>query len=216
MRVSDVIKEFPEELQGPVTDLVEVVRSELGIPREEFNELKEIVKELAVSQKELAEAQKRSEERLTRLEVIVEELAEAQKRTEERVEALAEAMEKGIQRLENQISALGNRWGIRNENVFRNTIRGLLTDLGYTVSKGCYAGREIDVIIRNGEHILLEITSRMNKDDIKKLNESADDYLDKHGIDPKLMVAAIYIPPSVFKAFSESPRPIEIFSDEED
>jgi len=152
MRIADVIKEFPEELQEPVTHLVEVLHSELGVTREEFSELKDVVKELA-------EAQKRTEQR-------VEELAEAQKRTEERVESLAEIMEKGFRRLEDQISALGSRWGIRNENVFRNTIRGLLAYIGYTVSKGYYAGREIDVIIRNGEHFLLEITSRMNKNDI--------------------------------------------------
>ncbi|MCS7280752.1 MAG: hypothetical protein NZ583_03885, partial [Desulfobacterota bacterium] len=42
---------------------------------------------------ELAEAQKRTEERVERLERIVEELAEAQKRTEERVERLERIVE---------------------------------------------------------------------------------------------------------------------------
>jgi len=49
---------------------------------------------------ELTEAQKRSEERIGRLEVVVEELAEAQKRTEQRVEELTEAQKRTEQRVE--------------------------------------------------------------------------------------------------------------------
>ena len=83
------------------------------VTKNEFNELKEIVRELAEAQKrseerldrleqtvrELVEAQKRSEERLSRLEQTVIELAEAQKRTEKRVEELAEAQKKTEERL---------------------------------------------------------------------------------------------------------------------
>src|SRR3990172_4652754 len=50
------------------------------VTKEDFSELKSIIKELA-------EAQKRTEQR-------VEELAEAQKRTEQRVEDLAEAQKR--------------------------------------------------------------------------------------------------------------------------
>ena len=64
------------------------------VTKEEFNELKAIVKELAEAQKrteerikELAEAQKRTEE-------MVKELAEAQKRTEERISKVEERVTK--------------------------------------------------------------------------------------------------------------------------
>ncbi|MDM8522383.1 hypothetical protein QUF80_03335 [Desulfococcaceae bacterium HSG8] len=75
----------------------------------------------------------------------------------------------------------------------------------------------MDVIIRNGEHIMLEITSRMNSGDIKKLYRSADDYRDRTGTEPKLMMAANYIPLKVMRKIMELERPIEIFShDSED
>ncbi|HQH43241.1 MAG TPA: hypothetical protein PLJ17_05580, partial [Syntrophorhabdaceae bacterium] len=45
------------------------------------------------------EAQKKSEERLTRVEIALDELAQAQKRTEQRVEELAEAQKKSEERL---------------------------------------------------------------------------------------------------------------------
>ena len=94
---------------------------EAHITREDFSELKGIVKELAEAQKrtelrveELAEAQKRTEGRLEeltirvdRLTISVDQLAEAQKRTEDRleqltirVEELAAAQKKTEERLE--------------------------------------------------------------------------------------------------------------------
>ena len=65
---------------------------EVHVTREDFRELKEIVRDLGIKTAELADAQKRTEQR-------VEELAEAQKRTEQRVEELAEAQKKSEERL---------------------------------------------------------------------------------------------------------------------
>ncbi len=65
---------------------------EQQVTQTEFRELTAIVAELA-------EAQKRSEERLTRLEIAVAELTEAQKRTEERLNELAEAQKRTEERL---------------------------------------------------------------------------------------------------------------------
>lgn len=78
-KIAEVVGMVYEELKNTVT-------------KEEFNELKEVVRELAEAQKrteqrieELAEAQKRTEQR-------VEELAEAQKRTEAELKELARAL----------------------------------------------------------------------------------------------------------------------------
>jgi len=100
---------------------------EAHITREDFSELKNIVKELAEAQKrteegltqltirvdqltirvnELAEAQKRTEgalnqltQRVDQLAIRVDELAEAQKKTEQRVNELAEAQKRTEERL---------------------------------------------------------------------------------------------------------------------
>ncbi|MCP4289031.1 MAG: hypothetical protein GY792_32190 [Gammaproteobacteria bacterium] len=85
-----------------------------------------------------------------------------------------------------------------------------------TVKKGLYGGREVDVVIRNGEHILLEITARMHKHDIRKLYASADDYLEKEGVEPTLMVAAGYVSPTLMQTIVGLERPIEIFSYEDE
>jgi len=82
---------------------------EQSVTKTEFNELKEIVRELAEAQKELAQAQKKTEQRISRLEKVVEELTEAQKRTEQRVEELAKSQKElteAQKRTEGRVSKL--------------------------------------------------------------------------------------------------------------
>jgi len=92
----------------------------------------------------------------------------------------------------------------------------LLKKTGYSVERGYYGGREVDLVIKNGQHILLEITSSLKKADIRNYNLSADDYQKQTGIVPEIMVAAIYIAPNVMRELMDSPRPIKLFSIEED
>jgi len=114
-------------LKKEIIKIVDERIREAHITREDFSELKNIVKELAEAQKrteegltqftirvdqltirvdqltvrvdELAQAQRKTEERLNSLAQRVEELAEAQKRTEQRVDELAQAQRKTEERL---------------------------------------------------------------------------------------------------------------------
>ena len=78
--------------------------------------------------------------------------------------------------------------------------------------EGVYGDRPVDVIIRNGEHVLLEITSRMHPKDIERLYRSADDYQRREGVTPTLMVATSYISPRLMEKIMGLERKIEIFS----
>ncbi len=115
-----IIQTFPPDLHKPM-ELVGDWMEEHSDKREDFTELKEIVRDLGSSMIELKGTVKD-------LGITVQELAEAQKRTEIKVEELAEAMQKGFERSQNQISALGSRWGIMNEETFRNTIESYLEE----------------------------------------------------------------------------------------
>ena len=234
MGVSNAMIQKLEDLDPKVRDAfvyfiheVEEKSRLLSIGREDFNELKGIVQDLGETQgrtekrvEELAEAQRDLAVAQGRTEKRVEELAVAQGRTEKKVEELAGAQgrtEKKIDdlghSLTNQIAALGSRWGIYNEGTFRGTIRGLLSKMsGVEVREGYYGDRQVDVIIRNGEHVMLEITSRMHAKDINKIYSSADDYKMKEGIEPTLMVATSYISPKLMEKIMGLERTIEIFS----
>ena len=176
---------------------------------------------------QLAEAQARTEQKVERLAEAQEKLAEAQARTEQKVERLADGQEKLAEAqartereigklrktLSDQITGLGSRWGLYNEGTFRSTIYGIFSRMdGVTVKEGWYGGRQVDVVIRNGEHILLEITSRMHSRDIDKLYRSADDYETQTGVRPTLMVATSYVSPRLMQTIMNLERPIDIFS----
>jgi DNA repair exonuclease SbcCD ATPase subunit len=141
-------------------DELEMQRLE-SVNKEDFRELKGIVKDLAEAQKrtekkieELAEAQKRTEKRVEELaeaqkrtEKRVEELAEAQKRTEKKVEELAEAQkqtEKEIKTLikehketREQLGGLAMGFGYQLEDLAYKKLPGLLEkDPGITIKDG--------------------------------------------------------------------------------
>jgi hypothetical protein len=159
--IAQVIRHFPGDLQDPMIQFWEVVKDELGVKREDFTELKNIVGELAEAHKELAEAQKRTEYRVGELAEAQKELTEAQKRTEYRVEELTEAQKRTEGYLQDlaisqrelavaqehcadtlhdfshtfdfRLGGLECRWGINSERAFRSGLREVLSEAGYTV-----------------------------------------------------------------------------------
>ncbi|MBW2079105.1 MAG: hypothetical protein JRI71_16445 [Deltaproteobacteria bacterium] len=71
----EIMNEFPQELRRPIGRLIDVLKAEFAVRREDFSTLTEKVERLA-------EAQIKTEERVGSLEVAVERLAEAQIKTE--------------------------------------------------------------------------------------------------------------------------------------
>ena len=99
---NDLKDSFGDEPARKMTQVIRQIYEELSqsVRKEDFNELKSVVKELV-------EAQHQTEKRLDSLTVKVEELAEAQKRTESRVEELAEAQHQTEKRLDSLTVKVG-------------------------------------------------------------------------------------------------------------
>ena len=153
--IKEIIDLFPGNLQDPMLQFWGIVKEELGVKREDFTELKNIVIELAEAQKELAQAQNRTEQQVAELtkaqnrtEQQVVELTKAQNRTEQRVEELtfaqkdlAEAQKKTemsinqlTQTMNFKLGGLGKRWGMDSERSFRNGLIEILRETGYEVT----------------------------------------------------------------------------------
>ncbi len=142
-----------EENQAEV--LAEVIYDSYNnlVRRDDFNELKEIVRNIAETQDrtdqhlaELADAQKRTEQRVEdlgkaqqRTEQRVEELAEAQQRTEEaqqRTETAQQRTELAVQRLAREVGGLSNRLGGDLEDVAAIVIEDTLhREFGWEVDE---------------------------------------------------------------------------------
>ena len=123
------------QLVNVMSSMYEELRN--SVTKEEFADLKEVVRELA-------EAQKRTETR-------VEELAEAQKRTEIRVEELAEAQK----RTEHALLQLSKRVDQTNQHV-----GGLNMTVGYSLENEAY--RCLPDLMRRDWQI--EVTEPLRRD----------------------------------------------------
>jgi hypothetical protein len=225
MTLAEIFASFPLDLQPSIAQLVEALREEFGVRRTDFEDLKSVVRELAEAQKrtelrveELAEAQKRTELR-------VEELAEAQKRTEQRVEELAEiqkrmaetlhvrmdglegALDRFRKTFDSKLGGLGARWGLQTEESFREGMRAILQEVGFTAERfldidtsgevfGVPDQVELDVVVKNGKVIIVEIKSSLSQADVYQFTRKIDFYTRKTGrqVDRKLMVSP-YVEP---------------------
>ena len=147
-----------EERQAQV--LTEVIYDSYNdlVRREDFSELKDIVRDLAETQQrtgqrveDLAEAQQRTGQRVEdlaeaqqRTEQRVEDLAEAQNRTEQRVEELAEAQNRTERRVED-LAVAQNRTETAVQHLARevgglsNRLGGDLEDVAATVIEDALA-----------------------------------------------------------------------------
>jgi chromosome segregation ATPase len=114
---------------------------EAHITREDFSELKAIVRDIAETQKELTEAQKRTESRM-------EELADAQKKTETRMEELADAQK----RTEISVGTLA-----KGLDATRTELGGLARSVGYSLENEAY--RQLPQFLK--EQYQIELTEKM-------------------------------------------------------
>ncbi len=124
------------EVYKTIVKIVDERMKGIRVTREDFNDLKAIVKDLA-------KAQEKAEERLARLEDAVAELAEAQRRTEEKVEELAEAQKRTEEKVEELAEAqrrteqelMSLTKTVKN---LQKEVGGISHTIGYTLENAAY------------------------------------------------------------------------------
>ncbi len=110
-------------------------------------------------------------------------------RVDQRLDALEETLRYEIRQ---QIGRLGSRWGIYNESLFRQTIASLVEkSFGVKVKKKVIDGEEFDVLIYNGEHILVEITARAKSNIQQRLERKQELYVQTTGVRPARVILAV-------------------------
>ncbi|MEM2170055.1 MAG: DUF3782 domain-containing protein [Candidatus Bathyarchaeia archaeon] len=135
------------------------------------------------------------------------------RRHDEEMARLREDMNRGFMLLERHISALGARWGLMAEEAFREGLRGLLSrELGLIVERwkaydesgrvfGYPSEVEIDIAVRDGKVILIEVASHAKASDIYQLKRKAELYVEKTGKRPdRLLIVTPYIDEKALEA----------------
>ena len=142
------------------------------------------------------------EERLARLENAVMELTKAVRSHEDRLARVEDA----IKAFDRRLMALGARWGVESEEAFRNAMKGIVEGiLGVArVSKWVYFDKdgvvyghpsqvEVDVAIRDGTHILIEIKASASSGDALEFSRVGKLYETITGIKPRLVIVTPFI-----------------------
>jgi hypothetical protein len=127
-----------------------------------------------------------------------------------------ELMDRRITRLENLISAIGARWGIMAEDAFREGLRGILEkEFGVKVERwitrdedgivyGFSSVIEIDVAIKDGKTMLIEISSSVDRSKVAAFLRKAKLYEKKTGIMPdRLIMVTPYADEDAIEAAKE-------------
>jgi hypothetical protein len=124
---------------------------------------------------------------------------EIQRLTEE-MNRLREDMVKGFDLVNRHISALGARWGIMTEDAFREGLRGILEkEFGVKVERwvardedgmvyGFSSVIEIDIAIKDGKTMLIEISSSVDRSKVAAFLRKAKLYEKKTGIKPERLI----------------------------
>jgi len=137
-------------------------------------------------------------------------------RIEQELVRLREDMIRGFDLVNRQISALGARWGWMSEQAFREGLRGILEkEFGVKVERwvtkdeegivyGFSSVIEIDIAVKDGKTLLIEISSRMDLSDVAAFLRKAQLYERKTGIKPdRLIMVTPYAEEAAIKAARE-------------
>lgn len=198
------LQEQVRDLQEQVRDLQKQVRS----LQEQVRSLQEQVAENTRAIRSLQEQVAENTRTIRSLQEQVAENTKAIRSLQEQVAFHAEVLERHGDRIEDlarTIQALGARWGLLAEDAFREGMRGVVEGyFGGRVERwvchdeeGVVFGRpaviEVDVVLRDREHILVEVKSSISRADVYQLWRTAKLYERKVGTKPKLVIISPFI-----------------------
>jgi len=144
---------------------------------------------------------KKSEEHDKSINRLYEEL----RRLREDFNKLYAYTEKRFSEFSLRLDALGAGWGIFSEEAFRSGLKSILEKYFNAKverkiindNKGKVFGEpaivEMDIVIVNEEHIIVEIKSHVGKSDIATLLRMGSLYEELEGVKPKLMIISPYV-----------------------
>jgi hypothetical protein len=168
----------------------DIIAEQNKIIAEHSKRIEEHSKILAEHSKRLEELSKRIEELSKRLEEQSKILAEHSKRIEESA--------KEVRDFRRTVTVIAHRFGVLSEEGFRDAMRYVVEEV-FGVAKverwvyndvegfvyGIPSIVEVDLLIKDKEHILLEVKSRVSRGDVMELHKIRELYEKITGIKPR-------------------------------
>jgi hypothetical protein len=166
-----------------------------------IDRLTKSIEETRKTMKEGFERQEKENERIwqniERIWQAIEKLEKTMKEGFERQaqenEKIWQAIKEGFDRMNRKIEGLGARWGLMAEETFRAGMKTIIEDLGYAVENVVFfddegyvflkpSRIEIDIIIKDGRKIAVEIKSSVSEGDVSAFERKVKLYEKKFNI----------------------------------
>jgi len=160
-------------------------KDDLRRVEESIGKLEERVKEFE-ERLGMVEEKMATKEELRAVETSLrEEIRMVETSLREEIGKVEESLREDMRRLWLALNALGARWGVFSEDAFRSGVRELLRDAGYAVERwihyddrgyvyGYPSEVELDVIIRDGRTLAVEITSALKRGDLQQIRRKVE------------------------------------------
>jgi len=148
---------------------------------------------------------KRLEDVNNRLEQLIESTNRRFDDVNRRFEEMNEHLKGMREDFHNAISGVGSRWGVDAERAFRAGMRKILKEnYGVDVEeyyiedkegviKGRYAKYQVDLLVKDSVHILVDVKSSADDFDVYKLHQLGEIYRSMTGIKPRVILVAAYV-----------------------
>jgi hypothetical protein len=163
---------------------------------ETAEQFRQVDQRFAQVEQQIQEHRNETTEQFRQVDQRFEQVDQRFEQVDQRFATLTQRMEEGFRELQSSIDRLGQRWGIRNEILFRQTMREVLEkSFGARVEERVISGEQFDCVIIDGTHILIEISASVGKDILRKLQRKRQLYTDKMGVAPArflLVVGSIH------------------------
>jgi len=184
-----LLKQLRSELPKRLREDPEVRGQVIAVLSEYLTTREETAAILAELRQMRADFDRRMDEQGQRIE-------EQGRRLDEHTQVLRE-QSAALAALQRQVMGLGARWGLMNEEAFRSGVRALFADQPqvrveqwrYRDDAGQLLGYpsdiELDAIIRDGLHVLVEIKSAVSACDVVGFARKADLYAEVTGCKPQ-------------------------------
>ncbi len=187
-------------------DEIKQILDEIRKMREDFNrEMINLRRDLSDKMTEMREDfNKRIQSLEQRMLEMREDFNKRIQSLEQRMLEMREDFNKQMQMFREQLSALGTRWGLLAEDAFREGIKGILERYGFHVEKWEYYDSEgivygapsvidVDVLIKDNMHMLIEIKASVDKSDVAELIRIGALYEKVSKVKPILVIISPFV-----------------------
>ena len=184
-----------------------------GVVAEKFprrDEFARLLDQVEAHRRETQQFQSETEERFDKIDKRFDKVDDRFDKVDERLDKMDDRFDKVDERLERMddrfdrmddrfdsleltLARIGSRWGIHSEDLFRKTMKSVLEEsFEATVEEKNIRGEQFDlVVMKNGDHILVEIAASVRRNILERLDRKKALYISEVGIVPARIILAV-------------------------